>query len=288
MFGQRRSLTSAYGVTYTPDSVWKFSAGIEAGTVRDAFSGDFDRTAASFGFTYDDGDGVTGKLRAEARVEDAANPAQDRRTYLLAGSYGYQVSPDWRAIATLDALISDSDQSAFLDGRYVETSLGFAYRPVANDRLNALAKYTYLYDLPGNDQVNAGGSASGDKQRSHILSLDAIYELGPTWEIGGKLAYRSSETAPRTGGAFTDNDAAFAALRATWHLVHEWDVSGEVRTLVLPSADQQEWGVVASAYKHVGNNVKVGVGFNFGQFSDDLTDTTLDDRGLFLNVVGKF
>ncbi len=47
-------------------------------------------------------------------------------------------------------------------------------------------------------------------------------------------------------------------------------------------------GCVASAYKHVGNNVKIGLGFNFGRFSDDLTDTTLDDRGLFLNVVGKF
>jgi hypothetical protein len=32
----------------------------------------------------------------------------------------------------------------------------------------------------------------------------------------------------------------------------------------------------------------VGVGYNFGKFSDDLTDLTQDDQGLFLNLVAKF
>jgi hypothetical protein len=41
-------------------------------------------------------------------------------------------------------------------------------------------------------------------------------------------------------------------------------------------------------YRHVGNNFKVGVGYNFGRFSDDLRDLKMDDRGVFLNMVGKF
>jgi len=32
----------------------------------------------------------------------------------------------------------------------------------------------------------------------------------------------------------------------------------------------------------------VGAGYNFGRFSDDLRDLTLDDKGPFLNIVGKF
>jgi hypothetical protein len=32
----------------------------------------------------------------------------------------------------------------------------------------------------------------------------------------------------------------------------------------------------------------VGVGYNFGRFSDDLRDLTLDDEGVFFNAVGKF
>lgn len=289
LYGRRRSLTSAYGVSYTPSSRWKVSGNIEAGRVRDDIDGDFDRTALSFGFTYDDGQGVTGRLRAEARVEDhATNPNLDRDTYLLSGAYGYQVNPDWRFVASSDALFSTSDQSAFLDGRYVETSLGFAYRPVEHDRLNALMRYTYLYDMPGVDQVSSDGSSAGDKQRSHILSVDAIYEVDANWELGGKLAYRLSETAPRTGGPFTDNSAGLAAIRANWHVTHKWDISGEVRTLVLPSADSREFGVVATAYRHLNNNVMLGIGYNSGSFSDDLRDVTLDDEGFFMNLVAKF
>jgi hypothetical protein len=32
--------------------------------------------------------------------------------------------------------------------------------------------------------------------------------------------------------------------------------------------------------------VKLGVGYNFTDFSDDLTDLNFDDRGAFLNVTG--
>jgi hypothetical protein len=30
------------------------------------------------------------------------------------------------------------------------------------------------------------------------------------------------------------------------------------------------------------------VGYNFGIFSDDLTDLTFDDRGLFVNLTAQF
>jgi hypothetical protein len=32
----------------------------------------------------------------------------------------------------------------------------------------------------------------------------------------------------------------------------------------------------------------LGAGYNFGSFSDDLTDLTRDDRGLFLNITASF
>ena len=40
--------------------------------------------------------------------------------------------------------------------------------------------------------------------------------------------------------------------------------------------------------RRVGDNMKIGVGYNFGHFSDDLTDLTYDDHGIFVNAVGKF
>jgi hypothetical protein len=34
--------------------------------------------------------------------------------------------------------------------------------------------------------------------------------------------------------------------------------------------------------------VKLGVGYNFTDFSDDLGDLSYDERGWFVNLIGKF
>ena len=48
---------------------------------------------------------------------------------------------------------SVSSLGQFYDGGYTEAVLGYAYRPVRNDRLNTLAKYTYFYNVPTTDQI---------------------------------------------------------------------------------------------------------------------------------------
>ncbi|WP_374434110.1 hypothetical protein [Tabrizicola sp.] len=289
LFGNRRALTQAYGVTYTPSQLWSWSANLERGRIVDTNDADSDYTAIGVGSRYDNGDGVQGKARLEYRIEDHEDPATaDRTTWALLASYSNQVSEDWRFLADIDALVSDSDQEAFLDGRYVEASLGYAWRPTDNDRWNVLARYTYLYDLPGADQISADGSNAGDKQRSHIFSVDAIFDPDAAWEFGGKLAYRIGETAPRTTDVFTDNDAGLLALRATYAFESNWELSGETRLLWLPDAEQTKTGTLLTVYRSFGDHAKVGLGYNFGEFSDDLRDTTLDDRGLFLNLQAKF
>jgi hypothetical protein len=55
-----------------------------------------------------------------------------------------------------------------------------------------------------------------------------------------------------------------------------------------PSSKSKDLGALAAVYRHMGENFKVGVGYNFGQFSDDLSDLVADDHGVFVNAVGKF
>ena len=71
-------------------------------------------------------------------------------------------------------------------------------------------------------------------------------------------------------------------------MVHNWDMLVEVRNFQTIQAGTSETAALAAAYRHVGNNLKVGIGYNFGSFSDDLTDLTYDDKGVFLNIVAKF
>jgi len=287
--GTQRSLTHTYGVKYTPDDAWTLGAGFEAGEVTDDISGDFDRVAVSTSASLRD-DVRTASLRFEARFEDGQTlSVRDRNTYLLAGNYGYIHNDDWRFIAKIDAVISESDETVVLDGDYVEGSVGWAYRPAANDRLNALFRYTYLEDLPGPEQVNLQNQLLGPRQRSHVLEADFIYDLNERLSVGGKYGYRTGEIAvDRASDNFVESSAHLAIARADFHIVKKWDLLVEARALWLPELDQTEYGFLAGVYHHIGDNFKVGVGYNFADYSDDLTDLTYDDEGLFFNVVGKF
>ncbi|HEY2232976.1 MAG TPA: hypothetical protein VGK01_05815 [Candidatus Angelobacter sp.] len=39
-------------------------------------------------------------------------------------------------------------------------------------------------------------------------------------------------------------------------------------------------------YHHIGKNLKAGVGYNFTDFSDELTDLKYNHRGIFVNLIG--
>jgi len=287
--GTQRSLTHTYGVTYTPDDQWTVSGGIEAGEVRDRSNGDFDRIAISGSVGLRE-EARNASLRFEARFEDGANASvRDRNTYLLSGSYGYLHNDDWRFIASFDAVISESDQSSILDGDYIEGSVGWAYRPVLDDRLNALFRYTYLEDLPGAQQVNVQNQTLGPRQRSHVLEADFIYDINERWSIGGKYGFRIGEVSmDRTSNNFVNSSAHLAIARLDYHVVDKWDILLETRALWLDEAEQVNVGYLAGVYYHLNEQVKLGVGYNFSRFSDDLTDLTLDDEGIFVNLIGKF
>ncbi len=289
LIGNRQSLTHAYGVTYTPDDRWKVHGSFESGQFDDDLGGDFDRTALSAGIDYSQV-GMRFGLRGEARLEDSEEGnRQDRDTYLLSANAGADYNANWRGIVHFDVVISDSDESAVLDGDYIEGSVGLAYRPVENDRFNGLARYTFLYDLPGPEQENAAGETLGPKQRSHIISLDGTYDINEILSVGAKYGYRFGEISEsRTGDDFTDSSAHLGVLRFDLHVVKNWDAVLEGRVLYLPEAQSTRYGAFAALYRHFGDNFKLGIGYNFADFSDDLTDLTFDDQGVFINAIGKF
>lgn len=78
------------------------------------------------------------------------------------------------------------------------------------------------------------------------------------------------------------------AARVDFHVVHQWDIMAEARVLWMSELEQADFGLLAGVYRQLGGNLKLGVGYNFGRFSDDLTDFVQDDRGFFINVVGTF
>ena len=269
-----------------------FGANLDLGTLKDPYTAaELERTAlgVSAGYGFD-------KLKIasalEYRIDNIEQPDTSfskRTSWLLKNSLKYQLSEDWRLIGKFNYAVSESSMGDYYNGDYTEAVLGYAYRPVQHDRLNALLKYTYFYNLPSADQVTGTNTASDYIQRSHIGSVDVMYDLTPSWTVGGKVAYRYGQVSQdRENPEFFDSRAQLYVVRVDWHFIHHWDALIEGRWLDLPDAQDRRSGVLLGIYRHLGNHIKVGVGYNFSDFSDDLTQLDYKHQGLFINVIGKF
>ncbi len=284
------SLIHSFGLDLAASDQWTWGGRFENGTISDKSSGDIERTAISLSSGYHNDKTKYGGT-IELRLEDGETNG-DRTSWLVSNNLSYQVVPDWRMLADLDFAISESGLSSNLDADFIELGLGYAYRPVKNDRLNALLRYEYLQDLasPGQLDGSASNAANDYEQRSHVFSVDAIYDLTPKWAIGGKVGYRFGEIRDTTveNSDFFDSQAFLLIGRADWHVVKKWDLTGELRYLEVSEAKDARAGALLAAYRHFNQNIKAGVGYNFTDFSDDLTDLDYESKGPFVNVVGKF
>jgi hypothetical protein len=53
-------------------------------------------------------------------------------------------------------------------------------------------------------------------------------------------------------------------------------------------AHERKLGALLAVYRHLGENVKLGAGYSWSDFSDNLTDQTYTSRGTFLNLLAAF
>lgn len=301
IFGEERythgdvpvGLLHSAGVDYKPNERWNFSSHVDAGTLRDNLTGArMERSgfAVSGGYGFD---AIKVATLFEYRRDQVQSPIDltysNRKNFLTKNSLKYLINPDWRFIGKLNYSKSDSSLGDFYGGSYTEAVMGYGYRPVANDRLNALVKYTYFYNLPSSGQELVANTAVSTIQKSHIVSVDAIYDLTPRWSVGGKYARRMGQISQdRVNPVFFDSTADLYIVRADWRVVREWDLALEGRALSVKQAQDTRSGALVAVYRHVSNNLKLGAGWNFTDFSDDLTNLSFTHYGAFVNLVAKF
>ncbi|HEY7638569.1 MAG TPA: OmpA family protein, partial [Steroidobacteraceae bacterium] len=149
-------LTHATGMTLAPNERWNFGANTDIGTLTDELTGaKIDREAGGIRMGY----GFQAVQLSSAveyrldKTEQADAATSERTTWLFRNSFKFQLNPDWRVVGKYNHARSESSLGQFYDGGYTEAVIGYGYRPVANDRLNALAKYTYFYNVPTTEQV---------------------------------------------------------------------------------------------------------------------------------------
>jgi len=288
--GSSAGLTRTTGINLVTKERWNFGGSTEIGTLRDSLTGAAtNRKAAGISMGYG-----REKMQFSSGIEFRRDHAEQldltqtkTTAWLLRNNFKVQLTPSWRMIGKLDHSMSDSSLGAFYAGGYTEGVIAYAYRPVRHDRLNVLAKYTYFYNVPTTDQVTIQNTVVEFIQKSHIAALDLSYDLTANWSLGGKYAYRLGQASlNRVQLNFFANTAQLGVFRVDRRFRKNWDAMAEVRMLALRDIQQRRRGALMTIYRHLGANLKVGVGYNFTDFSDDLTDLRYNHRGVFVNLIG--
>ncbi|MDJ0759494.1 MAG: OmpA family protein [Woeseiaceae bacterium] len=284
-------LTHATGITFAPTSKWNLGVTTDIGTLQDVQTGaETDRlaTGVQLGFT-------TAKLQISSGIEYRSDDVEqpnlsyaERTTWLYRNSFKYQLNPGARFLGKFNHSESENSQGAFYDGGFTEAVLGYAHRPVDNDRLNTLVKYTYFYNMPTTGQIGSQNIASEFVQKSHIASVDVTYDITNDFTLGGKYGYRlGSVSLDREDPVYFDNDASLYVIRGDYRFRERWEVLVEARLLDMPDLNESRSGALAAVSRYVGDHLKIGLGYNFSDFSDDLTDLSYDHSGVFLNLTGS-
>ena len=284
-------LTHATGINFAPSSGWSFGINTDIGRLEDVNTGaETERfaTGVQVGFGSEALQFSSAIEYRDDDVEQFDLGRNQRETWLFKNSFKYQMSEGGRLLGKLNHSDSTSSLGAFYDGGFTEAVLGYAYRPVTHDRLNTLVKYTYFYNMPTTEQVGSAQSMTSQfLQKSHIAAIDVSYDITPSFTMGGKYAYRLSQVSlDREDPQFFDNNASLYVLRGDYRFRKNWEVLVEARMLDMSDLDESRAGALATISRYIGDHLKVGIGYNFTDFSDDLTDLSYDHSGAFLSVTG--
>jgi hypothetical protein len=282
-------LTHATGVTLTPDDRWNIGANAQVGTLVDSQTDAQTKRKAGgirVGYGHERIQASSGIEYRDDEMQQPDATFSTLKTWLFRNNFKFQVTPDWRLVGKLDHSMSNNSQGQFYNGGYTEAVLGYGYRPVHSDRLDILAKYTYFYNVPTAGQVTPQDTAAQFIQKSNIASVDVSYDLTQQWSVGGKYAYRMGQASlDRVNPQFFDNTAELYIARIDWHFHQEWEGVIEGRALEMPDLNETRSGALVAVYRHFGKHVKAGLGYNFTNFSEDLTDMSFKSHGIFMNVV---
>ena len=295
MYGEERmqtgtgadTLTRAYGVDFSPSKQWTYGVKFERGTISDPFQGDIALSAISGTLQYTHAQIKYGGALEWRRDDSSITGAS--RTELTRNSLSYQVDPDWKLFGKFNWSKTDGPANPQLDAAFHEVVFGAAWRPVTNDRWNALLKFTILDDQPSAAQLSTVGNTIDYAQRSRVFDIDGTYQLLKWLSIGGKYARRTGELEPtQSEGDWFASQAQLWILRTDLLFPKAWDAMIELRRLSVRETDDHRLGFLLGGYRHVGDHLKLGAGYNFTNYSDELTDVSYRSHGFFVNMLGKF
>jgi hypothetical protein len=272
-------LAHTFGMDFYPDVGWSTGFTLQQGELE-APGGTVHRRAISIsaGRTSPD---TTWASKVEWRRDTGA---EQRTQWVLTNRINHRIDQSWRVSARFNYSRTRDEINAAAGARYIESGVGFAWRPYDEARYALLGRYTHLYDLATLGQV---GGAQYD-QKSHIVSLEGVHKHDHRWEFAARLARREGQARFGRGvGQWFDSATSFAAAQVRYELPEQWHALAEIRGLAVKDGGTRK-GWLVGVDRDIGKHLRVGIGYNFTDFSDDLTKFDYRYRGFFINLMGSY
>jgi len=242
--------------------------------------------AFTTGLSYNDGNFIKAQTRWEYRRFTASE--QNGRQWLVYNNLGIQVTKDIEFFGRFNMSKSRDLNLGNTWADFVELNTGFSFRPVDWDRLNFLTRYTYLSDALPYDRF---GNNVPYQTSAHIAAFEGGYDLNRYFQLVEKVAFKLSQVET----SFGDNLNVYNYLwvnRLNYHLTRKWDLGLEYRILAQQGAGENyRHGVLAELDRELFDYTRIGVGYNFTDFDDDLRRKNSFQsygRGPFVRLTGKF
>jgi hypothetical protein len=161
----------------------------------------------------------------------------------------------------------------------INLKLGVAYRNPTDDKFNALLRYEYRQNPALTPDTILFGAGTGSNV--HLVALETIYAPNWRWEFYGKFALRSTKSYLARDLLGT-NAITLGQFRAAYRLGYRVDVAGEVRWISQSVIGFDEVGLAVEAGYYLNPNLRVALGYNFGQAND--RDLSRNKDGVYVTL----
>jgi hypothetical protein len=290
------SVSNVFGLEYTLGPNWLFSANYTlsiseilatrpendnpfTGVITPVVTGPVNRQIFGVGALYKK---ERFEFKSGLQVRYDLTATTNTCQYLLTSSLNHKLSDEMIYTGTFNYSLTRDQATQGELAHFIEGSLGFAYRPVNSDKFNLITKYNYRQELSPVGQV----TGSMPEECYHVFSVEGILDLSAQWQLDDKIAYkRSGFDATQGSHDWQVNDLLLFINRINYHLPFHWEACLEYRMLRDIQASDQKNGFLLAVYYLFDTKAKLGIGYNFTDYNDDLTHFSETSRGWFVNWV---
>ncbi len=228
-----------------------------------------DAFAVATGLEYLPGD----EFKLTSRVEHRRELVEDGTdSYLAEVAAAYKLNPDYSLLMRERYFFEKNSADENHTSRLM---VGLAYRPLENDRFNALSKIEYKY----NKRTASYPACSTD---SFILSTEGIYQFSRSLQLMAKYAGKLEKE--DSFSSYTD----LIATRVIFDVTDRFDFGAEYRLHTSHSINTRLHGGALEIGYRVVKQLWLSIGYSFDRFDADLAGDSYQGEGPYLKLRFKF